>query len=607
MAGGGVFSAEATRFTIFWDLASAFLLLIVTFLTPMENAFLSCAGTWSPRWILNQIMTIFFSLDMLFQFNTPYVLPGSLGRTVVKRRSVIVKHYLKTWFLIDFISVFPFDLVSGCDEGSVSLGTLRVIRLLRLLKLLRLLRGMRIFQRWEVEIGFSQRKFLLYVLLAIVVISGHFLACVLGILARFQGDNCSGDPQYYAVGCTITWLTRSMQAYEYDDNPEAEMSVAYSYLVSLHASMSIIVHPHHYAPTGSVERVVFVILLTIGGFIWALLISRSTAICTSLDKHNIDYRMGMDDFNLISSDLGLSPGLRRRMRAFLIRMKDGSKYDTWNGITRRMSPQLRREAVRETTRTWIMKVKFLSQCPIFIKTDLSEAMFVKAFAENEMFGEIGEMYIVTKGSAILNTKGQVAGIGHIWGDDHLLLTCVELLEDNTATSMIFVQVQGLDKYRFDEIMQSYPDHQGFIRRAAVKKIVHRGVKAKAKQVLEERGKASQQGANTERENTALSAASHIEEQRMRLRARSLKRKGGKPTPLEEVTQKDVEELAAKVDSLAECLGELSAQQAEILRHMMQLTRPMPPLRSILGCGPLQSNRSVRTATQSTRSSSLEVR
>ena len=51
-----------------------------------------------------------FSLDMVMQFFLPY---QDAQMTWINRRSSIVWHYLTGWFLIDIISVLPFEVMAG--------------------------------------------------------------------------------------------------------------------------------------------------------------------------------------------------------------------------------------------------------------------------------------------------------------------------------------------------------------------------------------------------------------------------------------------------------------------------------------------------------------
>ena len=57
------------------------------------------------------------------------------------------------------------------------------------------------------------------------------------------------------------------------------------------------------------ERLLFTILLLIGGFMWTQVISRSTAIASSLNAHQLAHQQTMDDLNNIAErQLGSSTG-----------------------------------------------------------------------------------------------------------------------------------------------------------------------------------------------------------------------------------------------------------------------------------------------------------
>eukprot|EP00928_Gymnodinium_smaydae_P090656 TRINITY_DN7441_c0_g4_i1.p1 TRINITY_DN7441_c0_g4~~TRINITY_DN7441_c0_g4_i1.p1 ORF type:complete len:675 (+),score=48.83 TRINITY_DN7441_c0_g4_i1:215-2026(+) len=87
----------------------------------------------------------FWTLDILFTFNCAYV--NALGREVTDRR-LIAWRYLKTWFLLDLVTVLPdwiYMIIRASSGQSTSValnnatGILRALRILRLQKLSRIL------------------------------------------------------------------------------------------------------------------------------------------------------------------------------------------------------------------------------------------------------------------------------------------------------------------------------------------------------------------------------------------------------------------------------------------------------------------------------------
>lgn len=79
---------------------------------------------------LELISTAFFCADMVLNFITPVHVNGQL---VTSRKGIAI-HYLKGWFILDLLSIFPWAIFGPAWEG---------VRLLRLLRLAHIARFMR--------------------------------------------------------------------------------------------------------------------------------------------------------------------------------------------------------------------------------------------------------------------------------------------------------------------------------------------------------------------------------------------------------------------------------------------------------------------------------
>lgn len=112
----------------------------------------------STGWVLfNCFSDTFFLLDVVFNFRTG-ITDQKTAEQVILAPGQIAIHYLKSWFVIDFISAVPFDYIFLLvDEDkdpnlvniSQALGILRLFKLLSLLRLLRLSRLVRFIRQWE--------------------------------------------------------------------------------------------------------------------------------------------------------------------------------------------------------------------------------------------------------------------------------------------------------------------------------------------------------------------------------------------------------------------------------------------------------------------------
>lgn len=474
----------------YWDVASAMLLCYVALVTPFEAGFMEYQ-MFTLLWWFNHVVNMFFLGELFLQFFLPVSINSGHGVDGTRRkrlsydRRVIAQVYLKSWFPVDFLSVFPFDLfVPGGG-----LGLLKTVRVLRLLKLVRVFKGARLVQRWQAELNYSQRRVTLYALIALVMFVAHWMACLLGLIARLQGGiPCNTEESCAEAGSHVTWLSLAREWYDDFYDGDSGFHLGDAYLVALHTSLSIVVHPHSNKPTNLMERVVFCILMLLGGFLWTQIISRSTAICTSLDRHNIQHQQTMDDINEISAELNLSHDCRKRLRKFFLKAKGASKIAVWKRLTDRMSPQLQRDTAREVNNFWIKQVQFLKKCwySVAFMTDLCSALEVHMYTEQEHFGSQGHMYILMEGLVSLLQHGasfsrfQVAAAGSVWGEDHLLLENGGLLKSNRSVTLTFVNARTLSKTDFDAILGNFPQVKKIVREQVVKYAFIRGVKNYAK-------------------------------------------------------------------------------------------------------------------------------
>ena len=73
--------------------------------------------------VLSLAVDLVYVIDMVLQFFTSY--PRRRGREVEweVRLPRITIHYLKTWFILDFVTLIPFDIIgqAGVQFGRVRL------------------------------------------------------------------------------------------------------------------------------------------------------------------------------------------------------------------------------------------------------------------------------------------------------------------------------------------------------------------------------------------------------------------------------------------------------------------------------------------------------
>ena len=85
--------------------------------------------------ILNFIIEVHFYIDLVISFFCEYIDPET--NVPVRDLKMIGKNYLFSWFPIDFISVFPFELL--LPEGLSTGGLTKLFRLFRMPRLIKLI------------------------------------------------------------------------------------------------------------------------------------------------------------------------------------------------------------------------------------------------------------------------------------------------------------------------------------------------------------------------------------------------------------------------------------------------------------------------------------
>merc|ERR1719191_2053353 len=97
----------------------------------------------------------------------------------IQTHKELANRYFRSWFVIDFVSILPFDLI-GLLSGSQDIAkmkTLRLVRLARLLKLLRILRATRIIGRWQTRISVSYSVQKIISCFTMLMVASHWMAC----------------------------------------------------------------------------------------------------------------------------------------------------------------------------------------------------------------------------------------------------------------------------------------------------------------------------------------------------------------------------------------------------------------------------------------------
>lgn len=153
--------------------------------------------------ILFWIVEVFFYFDFSLSWFMGYRDPETME--LVQSFESIAKNYIKGWFIIDFISIFPFQILVSAENGSAT-KLMRMPRMLRLGKLLDIKNVKRIMKTFSSETNTADdivklfyRLFLykLCRLLIVLIILTYFQGCLWFLMSKLHEPSVEGQTTWY--------------------------------------------------------------------------------------------------------------------------------------------------------------------------------------------------------------------------------------------------------------------------------------------------------------------------------------------------------------------------------------------------------------------------
>ncbi|GMI06393.1 hypothetical protein TrRE_jg6801 [Triparma retinervis] len=166
-----------SRYRLWWDMITAFYVVYLIWLVPFSIGF----EQWYPNSGMksfNVLIDIWFIFDVILNFRTGYVDHG----VMVMDQKKIMKKYLQTYFLVDFVASVPWELFLGNFE-SADRKTLKLVKYFKVPKLMRISRMIRFFSKYTRFYGLTLSMMSMLVLV-------HAQGCITaGVIADVCFEN----------------------------------------------------------------------------------------------------------------------------------------------------------------------------------------------------------------------------------------------------------------------------------------------------------------------------------------------------------------------------------------------------------------------------------
>ncbi|XP_067042348.1 potassium voltage-gated channel subfamily H member 6-like isoform X3 [Acropora muricata] len=216
----------------------------------------------TPLLVFNLWVDLMFIMDILINFRTTFV--DSNSDEVISNPKQIALHYLKTWFVVDFVAAIPFEFmvlkeVERLDSATTLFGLLKTARLLRLVRVTRKL------DRYS-EYGIA----VVVLLTCLFTLVAHWLACIWHGIGYFERANEFG---------WIKELSRQLNEVNHSSNSTTP-SISTRYITALYFTLSSItsVGFGNVSPNTDAEKIFSVCVMIIGALMYASIFGNMTAI-----------------------------------------------------------------------------------------------------------------------------------------------------------------------------------------------------------------------------------------------------------------------------------------------------------------------------------------
>jgi len=380
---------------------------------------------------------LFFFVDIWLNFRTGFRREG----VEISDHHEIAVHYRRSFFPIDLLANFPFELLL-IFHPEATLGGISVIVLLRMLRLLRMARVFRVFRRWE-RTGWINPGYLrISKFLGIMVLLMHWLACgwfLVAALEQFPENS-------WVVECGIK-----------------DAGVSSQYIRSLYWTITTMTTVGYgdIIPKRELEFIVSMAVMLLGASMYAFIIGNVASLLSHLDSGKVNHWNRMETVTEYLHSRHVPKKLVTRVREYYEYLWDRHRGLPNYALVDDLPESLRLELLHNLASDLLENVPLFKYCKPELRDSLLIALKRHSYDPGSLVvntGDVGmKLFFISQGEVEIVKVGEridVLQAGDYFGHMSILLK-----EKRTASvvATTYCEMFELSEETYDQVQQSYPE------------------------------------------------------------------------------------------------------------------------------------------------------
>ncbi|KAG7272401.1 hypothetical protein CRUP_035596 [Coryphaenoides rupestris] len=436
----------------YWDLLMLLLMMGNLIILPVGITFFKDENT--PPWIIfNVVSDTLFLVDLVLNFRTGIVKEDSTEILLDPR--AIRQRYLKSWFLVDFVSSIPVDYIflmvdlearldSEVYRTARALRIVRFTKILSLLRLLRLSRLIRYIHQWEeifhMTYDLASAMVRIVNLIGMMLLLCHWDGCLQFLVPMLQD---------FPSDC---WVSKNNMVND-------TWGVQYSYALFKAMSHMLCIGYGAQAPEGMTDVWLTMLSMIVGATCYAMFIGHATALIQSLDSSRRQYQEKYKQVEQYMSFHKLPADVRQKIHEYYEHRFQGKMFDEEN-ILGELSEPLKEAIVSFNCRSLVANMPlFANADPNFVTAVLTKLRF-EVFQPVDFIireGTVGrKMYFIQHGRVSVLTRGNretKLSDGSYFGEICLLTRGRRTASVRADT---YCRLYSLSVDSFNEVLEEHP-------------------------------------------------------------------------------------------------------------------------------------------------------